>query len=627
MKRKNWGRALLRTLVLGVLCLAAPAMAADVVSTDVSTAASGNVLLGLEGKYVTDIDAAIELVNGYRQEACREGVINPSTGSPLTLEDYVPIQWSGDLEYIARIRAAESLLTMAHTRTNGDGCFNIASPNGINSFGEVLAWNYTSSMLMGITQWYREKSDWVNKTGGVTGHYTQMIDPSNKYMGLATFCSDEGYYYNCTAGQFSGPYYSTLNSTRLANPGEVIQLLEIPESAITSYELTGETTGQGGDTLTYRLTPEVKMNSGEVSMIIPSDVTWASSDTSIATITNTGILHVVGCGKMTIFASWNGATDKLEFTSNHIWDNGKITTEAHCETAGVKTYTCKTCQETRTEAVPATGHKFDEGKVTTPAGCEKNGVLTYTCINTYCNETKATKTEVIPATGHSWDSGKVTTEATCGKDGVRTITCTNENCSDTRATKTEVIPATKDHTWDAGKVTVKATTEKKGKRVYTCTVCKQTKNETIAKLARKGTTVNSKANNAVFRFTTNTQLEYVKPINAKKTKVTIPATVKVSGKSYKVTSIAASALKNNKKIKTLDIGKNVTKIGKNAFYGCSKLKTVTIRTTKLKTGSIGKKAFSKIYTKAVVKVPKSKLSAYKKLLKTAGLSSKASVKK
>ncbi len=70
--------------------------------------------------------------------------MNPSTGNPLTMADYVPIRWSSDLEYIARIRAAEASVTMAHTRTNGASCFEIQSPNGIRSYGEILAWNWSN---------------------------------------------------------------------------------------------------------------------------------------------------------------------------------------------------------------------------------------------------------------------------------------------------------------------------------------------------------------------------------------------------------------------------------------------------------------------------------------------------
>ena len=108
--------------------------------------------------------------------------------------------------------------------------------------------------------------------------------------------------------------------------------------------------------------------------------------------------------------------------------------------------------------------------------------------------------------------------------------------------------------------------------------------------------------------------------------VTIPATVTISGAKYKVTEVKANALKNNKKIKSVTIGKNVTKIEKNAFYGCKKLTSVNIKTRKLTSKSVGAKAFSKISSKAKVIVPKAKKKAYKKWLYKKGLPKKAKIK-
>lgn len=115
-------------------------------------------------------------------------------------------------------------------------------------------------------------------------------------------------------------------------------------------------------------------------------------------------------------------------------------------------------------------------------------------------------------------------------------------------------------------------------------------------------------------------VEYKALLNNKKATVTVPATVKVSGVTYKVTSIAKNAFKNNKKLKKVTIGANITTIGANAFAGCKNLKTVDIKSKKLK--SVGKNAFKGIHKKAVFKVPAKKLKAYKKLL-----NSKAGIKK
>lgn len=100
----------------------------------------------------------------------------------------------------------------------------------------------------------------------------------------------------------------------------------------------------------------------------------------------------------------------------------------------------------------------------------------------------------------------------------------------------------------------------------------------------------------------------------------IPATVKISGVSHKVTSVAASAFKGNQKLTKVTIGKNITTIGKNAFNGCKKLKTITVKTSVLK--SVGSKAFTGVPKKATAKMPKAKKVAYKKLFKKGGYKGK-----
>ncbi|MCI6830675.1 MAG: fibronectin type III domain-containing protein [Clostridiales bacterium] len=103
---------------------------------------------------------------------------------------------------------------------------------------------------------------------------------------------------------------------------------------------------------------------------------------------------------------------------DHNWDTGKVTTEATCKAAGVKTYTCKVCGETKTETIAKlTTHTWDGGKVTKAATCGTAGVKTYTC--SVC---KATRTEAIPATGsHTYNT--TTTKAKPGANGKTVRKC------------------------------------------------------------------------------------------------------------------------------------------------------------------------------------------------------------
>lgn len=119
-------------------------------------------------------------------------------------------------------------------------------------------------------------------------------------------------------------------------------------------------------------------------------------------------------------------------------------------------------------------------------------------------------------------------------------------------------------------------------------------------------------------------VQFVKVDNTE-AKAAIPKTVKLQGKTYQVTSVAAGAFQNNKTVKEITIPAGVTSVGKNAFSGCSALKKITVKTTKLK--SVGKNAFKGIHKKAVIKVPKKKLAAYKKLFKGKGQKKTVKIKK
>ena len=141
----------------------------------------------------------------------------------------------------------------------------------------------------------------------------------------------------------------------------------------------------------------------------------------------------------------------------------------------------------------------------------------------------------------------------------------------------------------------------------------------------------------------NKTVEYTGLTKKSTKKVKIPSSVKIGNETYKVTSIADDAFKNNKKMTSVTIPssvetigknafkgckkltkvtipKNVTTIGKDAFRNCKKLKTITIKSKNIT--SVGKGAFKGVSSKITIKVPKSKKKAYTKLFKKAGYKNK-----
>lgn len=166
---------------------------------------------------------------------------------------------------------------------------------------------------------------------------------------------------------------------------------------------------------------------------------------------------------------------EIPATGKHTWNDGEITKAATCKEAGVKTYTCTVCGETKTETIEKIAeHTWNAGEVTKAATCKEAGVKTYTC--TVCGETKTESIEKIAE--HTWGAGSITTLPTCGAMGVRTYTCTV--CGETKVD--DKVPATGNHTYGDWKVTTEATTEAEGVKTRECAVCGAKENAPIEKL-------------------------------------------------------------------------------------------------------------------------------------------------
>lgn len=306
MKKKILAYFLCLSLVIGLVPLQGTknivkaASELPVYDTDVTEPSDGCVLVGIEGQYAANVQKALDRINEIRLEACEEGVQMPgNAGSRLKVSDYVPIKWSYDLEYIARIRAAEAIIRNEHTRPNGQRCFSLQSPNGISSYGEVLAWNFSNSMLGGIEQWYDEKEDWVKQTGAVTGHYTQMIDPDNTYIGLGCFLSNKGEWSNCTSGEFSSS--KSLTETQMGNLGKCIQKVEILKSLLGTAGIEGNTSLKVGESSALSMVVPYKGRDSKLKIM--SAIKWQSSSPFTASVDEDGMVTAISSGKAIITAS------------------------------------------------------------------------------------------------------------------------------------------------------------------------------------------------------------------------------------------------------------------------------------------------------------------------------------
>lgn len=341
----------------------------------------------------------------------------------------------------------------------------------------------------------------------------------------------------------------------------------------------------------------------------------------------------------------------------------KTDRKADCVTAGEDEYwTCSVCRkrfsdkdgENEISSIPvidALGHDFAKNfTVDAEATCKNVGSKSRHCIR--C-DAKTDVTE-IPASGHNMKKvpAKEATEKETGNIEYYVCSVCQKYFSDEAAQneitdKTSVIIPVKEVT-PAEQPGTGSTENPEQPDTET------TENTDQSKPApkKKGTKFKDAAGNQ-YKVTGSDQknptVEYVKPKSNAKRNIKIPATARYAGVTYKVTSVADKAFRNNKKVtnitvgtnvksigrsafekctklKTVTVGKNVTKIGKNAFGGCKNLKTLTIKSAKLTKKGLASGSFKGITKKTVVKVPKGKVKAYKKLLQSKGLDKKVKVK-
>ena len=212
------------------------------------------------------------------------------------------------------------------------------------------------------------------------------------------------------------------------------------------------------------------------------------------------------------------------------------------------------------------------------------------------HDDKATPTEDPTPNPHVCKGEAVAeVSATCTESGTKAYyKCECNKCYEDEACTKEIADlnawlaaedggkiAAKGHTVVTDKA-VKATAKKNGLTEGThCSVCNTVLTAQLQTIYTK---------EGIVTITSKNTVAYVAPVKTSVKTTEVPKTVKIKGKSYKVTAIREGAFKNCKKLTTVTVGSNVTTIGANAFAGCAKLKTVKLN-SKVKT--IAENAFGK----------------------------------
>ena len=283
--------------------------------------------------------------------------------------------------------------------------------------------------------------------------------------------------------------------------------------------------------------------------------------------------------------------------------------EANCKRNGYILFVCKVCGDEKREVLPKTDHQHTEIRNKVEATCTDEG---YTG-DTYCTDCgeKLSDGKKIPATGHIHIGYLGKKEATCENDGYTG----DAYCKDCGITLKigKNIPAL-GHTWEKKSV-ISPTYTKKGTITYICKRCKEKKAVTTKKLAYPKVGTSYTISGSTYKVTKAGAEVMVYKTSKAARSVTIPATIKAKGITYKVTAIGAKAFNGNKKLKKVTIGANIKKISNNAFFKCKSLKMVTIKSVLLTKKTANKKAFKGVNKKMVIKVPKKVKKAYVKIFK------------
>ena len=221
--------------------------------------AAGEKQAAIYGWYDQDLAyQVLDIVNARRKE---NGL------SELTMDE--------DLLSAAMMRAAETTIYFSHTRPNGEQCFSACE----KMFGENIAWGTsTAADTMEL---------WMNSSG----HRANILNSNFSSIGIGVFWFNGRYYWV----QCFGAYYEA---------APVVS--EYQGYGVASFPVAGQfaqtSLGTPGLTIVKSKTdaPVIMLN-GNVQMHL-SAYNWSSDNTTIATVSENGVITGVSSGTTSVTA-------------------------------------------------------------------------------------------------------------------------------------------------------------------------------------------------------------------------------------------------------------------------------------------------------------------------------------
>ena len=304
MKKKNSVKIL--SVLLAVLLLG------GMVPLAAAAEEAQTVMVSVKGTYIPPkMEAVLKRINAIRQEAMGDS--------------YTPLEWSADLETAARLRAAEASVSFSHTRPNGQNWDTVfAEADAQNGKAENLAWNAgdetADAMQQAVELWYAEKAAYEkDKNDPSAGHYAALIDPTYKTIGIAAF-QGEGSELAATAAELSTA--ETPEGEAAAQNAEDGTVTE-QQIEVAAESLSLSITADGAklkeqETLALGLSATVTFGEGDAARTtactVISQVQWSSSDETVATVDETGVVTAITPGEAEITAAVGGCSASVALT-------------------------------------------------------------------------------------------------------------------------------------------------------------------------------------------------------------------------------------------------------------------------------------------------------------------------
>ena len=335
-----------------------------------------------EASYVKDTDATCHSYETGHYEVVfnntalgsaqtdANSVENTAAGKPEHTYSKVEYEWDG----------VEACVAEKHC-TN-DGCDEEIVENGTISYEVITPATCTED---GVGR-YTASFDTLGSTTydveiPASGHDDESIG------GKAATCNEDGYKecYYCTRCE---QYFEDEAGTKLigdadayeawkVNAGKLAKedVEHIPANAVKENVVAATCTEEGSyDLVVYCSFCGEKLSSEHVTVQATGHTPEEAVNKNVvaATCTEAGshdeVVYCSVCGEEL------SRVHVVDEALGHDWGEGVVTKEATCTEDGIKTYTCSHCDETKTEAIPATGHNYGDLIAEVAATTEKEGM-------------------------------------------------------------------------------------------------------------------------------------------------------------------------------------------------------------------------------------------------------------